>query len=334
VTKRLFDLRDHLPLLDIVSYGRRAPGTRPIFSSAERDYIGRTVRGVPEVMIKVSGGGKSVGAVAAHFRYIDRKGELDIETDDRDRIHGKGSEHELLDDWDLGLEERQANSTYSGMPGRKPTKLVHNIVFSMPVGTPPDKLLAAVRHFAQEKFALQHRYAMVLHTDHDHPHVHLVLKAMSEDGVRLNIRKATLREWRRDFAGALRSQGVAANATERAVRGVSRTSSTDGIYRAMRRGESRFVQDRAIAVARDLSAGRAHAGAGKESLVRTRKAVENGWLRASELLDRQGERELASEVRQFVYRMPPPRTDREWLAAELREHLVTSKSRAAQPPVR
>lgn len=154
MTKRLVDLRDHVPLLDIVSCGRRAPGTRSIFSSAERDYIGRTVRGVPEVMIKVSGGGKSVGAVAAHFRYIDRKGELDIETDEGDRIHGKASEHELLDDWDLGLEERQANSTYSGMPGRKPTKLVHNIVFSMPVGTPPDKLLAAVRHFALEKFAI------------------------------------------------------------------------------------------------------------------------------------------------------------------------------------
>jgi hypothetical protein len=52
---------------------------------------------------------------------------------------------------------------------QRATKLVHNIVFSMPHGTPPQKLLAAARHFAQEKFALQHRYAMVLHTDHDHP---------------------------------------------------------------------------------------------------------------------------------------------------------------------
>jgi hypothetical protein len=285
-------------------------------------------------MIKVSGGGQSVGAVAAHFRYIDRKGELDIETDEEDRISGKGIERELLDDWGLGLEEQQANSTYSGMPGRRPTKLVHNIVFSMPVGTPPDKLLAAVRHFAREKFALQHRYAMVLHTDHDHPHVHLVLKAVSEDGVRLNIRKATLREWRRDFAAALRMQGVAANATERAVRGVSRASSPDGIYRAMRRGDSRHFEDRAVAIARDLSAGRVHAGAGKESLMRTRRAVENGWLRASELLDRQGERVLASEVRQFVYRMPPPRTDREWLAAQLREHLAASRSRVIHPPTR
>lgn len=331
--RRLVDLREQAPLLDIVSYGRRSPGTRPILSSAERDHIGRTVRGVPEVMIKVSGGGKSVGAVAAHFRYIDRKGELDIETDDGDRLHGKGTERELLEDWGLGLDEQQEN-TYSGRPGRKPTKLVHNIVFSMPAGTQPDKLLAAVRYFAQEKFALQHRYAMVLHTDHDHPHVHLVLKAVGEDGIRLNIRKATLREWRRDFAAALRMHGVAANATERAVRGESRASKSDGIYRAMRRGDSRYFEERAFAVTRELSDGRVQAGVGKESLMRTRKRVRDGWLRVSELLAWQGEQYLASEVRQFVDRMPPPSTDREWLAKEIREQLAASRSRAIHAPMR
>ena len=49
--------------------------------------------------------------------------------------------------------------------------------------------------------------------------MHLVVKAVGEDGRRLNIRKATLRGWRRDFAAQLRAQGIAANATERAVRG-------------------------------------------------------------------------------------------------------------------
>lgn len=319
--KRLFDLRDQVPLLDIVSYGRRAPGTRSTFSSAERDYIGRTVRGTPEVMIKVSGGGQSVGAVAAHFRYIDRKGELDIETDEGDRIGGKGSERELLNDWGLGLEEQQANSTYSGMPGRKPTKLVHNIVFSMPAGTPPKKLLAAARHFAQEKFVLQHRYAMVLHTDHDHPHVHLVLKAVSEDGVRLNIRKATLREWRRDFAAALRIQGVAANATERAVRGAIRSQKPDGIYRAMRRGESTHYEQRALAAAHEVRSGRLNPGPRKERLLSTRGDVERGWRAVGNLLERDGHAELALEVRRFVDRMPPPKTEREWIAGELLDHV-------------
>jgi hypothetical protein len=58
---------------------------------------------------------------------------------------------------------------------------------------------------------------MVLHTDEPHPHVHMVVKAMSEQGGRLNIRKATLREWRRGFARHLRTPGIAANATERGV---------------------------------------------------------------------------------------------------------------------
>ncbi|MGO9933142.1 MAG: hypothetical protein ACLPV8_15225 [Steroidobacteraceae bacterium] len=40
----------------------------------------------------------------------------------------------------------------------------------MPAPTPPDKVLAAARKFAREKFA-QHRYAMVLHIDQKHPHV-------------------------------------------------------------------------------------------------------------------------------------------------------------------
>ena len=45
------------------------------------------------------------------------------------------------------------------------------------------------------------------------PHVPLIVKAEAEDGRRLHIDKARLREWRIDFARMLREQGVAANAT-------------------------------------------------------------------------------------------------------------------------
>jgi hypothetical protein len=329
--KRLVDLRDGRPLLDIVSYGRRGPGNGRTFTSAERDHIGRTVMGVPEVMIKVSGGGTSVGAVAAHFRYIDRRGELEIETDDGERCQGHGVERDLLEDWDLALDEHEGNLAYSGAPGRKSTKLVHDIVFSMPGGTPPEKLLAAVRHFAQEKFALEDRYGMVLHTDHDHPHVHLVLKTVSEQGVRLNIRKATLREWRRDFAEALRKQGVAANATERAVRGLSRMNKTDGIYRAMRRGDSDHFNGRTIAVARELHDGSLRAGPWKAKLLDTRREVEGGWRHVSELLERDGEHSLALGVTRFVQQMPHPWTEREWIADGLRKLIRQHVPNSMQP---
>jgi hypothetical protein len=216
------------------------------------------------------------------------------------------------------------------MPGRKPAKLVHNIVFSMPSGTPPDKLLAAVRNFAQAKFALQHRYAMVLHTDHDHPHVHLVLKAVSEQGERLNIRKATLREWRRDFAHALRAQGVAANATERSVRGETRTQKSDGIYRAMRRGESTHFEARTRAIAGAMLTSGLRAEPARDKLLETRRHIEQGWKSVSELLDRDGEKALASAVRNFLRQMRPVRTERELIAAELRG----VRHRLQDPPCR
>ena len=79
-------------------------------------------------------------------------------------------------------------------------------------GTNPQRVLLAAQMFFREEFALKHRYVMALHTDELHPHVHVVLKAISEQGRRLNLRKATLKEWRAKFAAHLRKQGVAANA--------------------------------------------------------------------------------------------------------------------------
>ena len=72
---------------------------------------------------------------------------------------------------------RKAGGPYRGKAGRKPARLVHNVILSMPKGTPPEKLLRASRDFAREQFALKHRYVLTLHTDQDHPHVHLVIKA-------------------------------------------------------------------------------------------------------------------------------------------------------------
>ena len=134
-----------------------------------------------------------------HLDYIGRKGELELETDDGERLGGRIGK-DLLDDWDLDIDDVRRQATLAATKGRKPPKLVHKLMFSMPPGTPPDKVLGAVRNFAREEFWGQHRYAFVLHTDEPHPHVHLVLKAVSEQGVRLNIKKATLRHWRSEFA--------------------------------------------------------------------------------------------------------------------------------------
>ncbi|HEY2808267.1 MAG TPA: relaxase/mobilization nuclease domain-containing protein [Steroidobacteraceae bacterium] len=208
----------------------------------------RTLRRTPEVMVKVSGGARSTAGALAHLKYIDRHGELELETDEGARLKGGDSERSVFEDWELDVLAARSRSPYRGTAGRKPSKLLHNIILSMPAGTSPEKLLAASRNFAREEFALEHRYLVVLHTDQRHPHVHLVVKAVSEDGRRLNIRKATLRGWRRDFATHLRAQGIPANATERAVRGQIRPPVRDGIYRAAERGELRRRQEHSMLV--------------------------------------------------------------------------------------
>src|SRR5271167_809890 len=248
--KRIFRIREgEAPLLDIVSYGRGGPReTSGRLTSAQLEQIQRTVRRTPEAVVKVlPRASNDFKAVGKHIDYIGRRGDLELETEDGERLSGRIGK-DLLDDWDLDLDDVRRQASLAAKKGKKPPKLVHKLMFSMPPGTPPEKVLGAVRNFAREEFWGQHRYAFVLHTDEPHPHVHLVLKAVNEQGVRLSIKKATLRHWRSEFVRNLRLLGVEANATERAVRGESRKAKRDGIYRARLRGDSAYVREQAEAV--------------------------------------------------------------------------------------
>jgi hypothetical protein len=325
--KRLVQL-EGTPLFDLASYARPGLSRRDRLSPEEIEQITLTVRRAPEVMVKVlTRGGQDLKAIGRHLSYLNRGGDLDIETDDGERIKGEGVESELLSNWDLELEEDRRRSKLGPRDDRAPPKMVHTLLFSMPPGTPSKTVLEAVRNFAREEFALQHRYAMVLHTDEPHPHVHMLVKATSEHGRRLNIRKATLRLWRSEFARHLRELGVPANATERAVRGVVRATRKDGIYRANLRGESTYVRDRDQSVARDLYRGITQIESGKAKLVETRNNVRRAWWTVGEILTRDRQPGLAAEVRQFAEQMPPPKTEREWLAGKLVERIRRERTR-------
>src|ERR1700728_5072254 len=145
-------------LLDIASYARRGPGHRDRLSPAEVQQIARTVRRTLEVMVKVlSRGGQDLGAVRRHLDYLRLRddGELELETDDGQRLSGPSVSKELLTDWDLDLEEHRRRSDLDARRSRSP-KLVHKLMFSMPAGTPPDKVLTAAKNFAREEFGLKH----------------------------------------------------------------------------------------------------------------------------------------------------------------------------------
>ncbi len=316
LTRRVIRLPSDGPrFFEVVSYGRAGPQMPNRFSRAQIDQISRTVRRIPEVMVKVTGGGTNRGAVAAHFAYISRRGVLEIETDDGERIGRREEQKRLIDDWHLELTAGQYRRQLDGGPARRTTKLVHNVVLSMPSPTPPDKVLAAARQFARQKFA-RHRYAMVLHTDQQHPHVHLVVKAENEIGRRLHIDKELLRGWREDFAQLMREQGIAANATPRAVRGENKKIRREGIFKAQRYGKSTAMRDRVIGIAKELSRTGTVEDPARARLLETRKCLVSAWMSAAEVLDEQGEEILAGEVRYFAKHLPPVLTDRQRLAAQ------------------
>jgi hypothetical protein len=301
-----------------VSHGRRGPGRRDRLSPAQIQQIARTVARTPEVMVKVlPAGANSVAAVRQHLAYVGRQGEVELQTDDGQRLRDRDATADLIENWDLDLAECQ--SGLGGWQGQRAPKLVHKLVFSMPAGTLADKVLVATQGFCREQLALKHRYALALHTDEPHPHVHVIIKAISEQGERLNIRKATLRQWREEFANQLRRVAVAANATPRFIRGETRPRKSDGIYRAAQRGASTHMRERVEAAAFALRTADRVGEPATLRLRETRRELERGWLATSEALRSQGQITLAEQTRRFVRTLPPARTEREWLMAGLVE---------------
>ena len=258
-----------------------------------------------------------MAAVREHLGYIGREGELELETDEGDRLRGERVAEALIDQWDLDLEEHRRRAELVPTVTGKAPRMVRKLMLSMPAGTQPQGLLSAARSFLKEEFGCSRRYAFVLHTDQPHPHVHVVVKALDDRGVRLRVDRSTLRRWREKFARHLREHGIEANATDRATRGNARQTKKDPIFRATRRGESTHMRRRVHEVAFDLSGGKMSAEAGGSRLSRTRSEVQAGWLALRLLLLKQGERVLADEVRRFVEQMPPAWTEREWLAREI-----------------
>ncbi len=304
------------PFLDLFSRGRAGPSESRGFSAAQIEQIQRTVMGrTPEVMVKVTGGGRRVGAVAAHLSYISQHGKLDLETDDGQHVFREGQK-ELLRSWHLELTRGQYRQPRGESVAAAGVKLVHNVTLSMPAPTPPAAVLAAAKAFAREKFGAKHRYAMALHTHQRHPHVHLVVKAEGIDGRRLHIDKAMLREWRQDFARMMREQGIAANATPRSVRGQTKRAAKDVFYRTQRRGHSYALREKLDGIVRELRATTTVTDPARARLLETRRAVVEGWNAVALKLEDQGEIVLGGHVRYFAMHLPPVLTDRERLAEQ------------------
>jgi hypothetical protein len=311
--------------------------------------MGASGAGAKEVMVKISGGGRDADGVQAHFEYIDRHGKLPIETDQGEILQGKTAGTELINEWalDYGKIPGSPHSRAKGKEGaRRPPRQAFNIVFSMPAGTPPVKVLRAVKKVAREEFAHQHRYAMALHAGQKdghgkHPHVHLVVKAEHEyGGPRLNPRKADLQRWREKFAEYLIELDVAATATRRHDRGLAKTAKKTPIYRAAQRkvaqpvrelttpaGDSTFMRSKLERVRRELRAGRGETEQYR-ALLNVRAEVDERYGAAINWLRLQGREQEARRFELMQQNLPNVRTENQLIAEAL---LTRPNDRASHP---
>lgn len=307
----------------------KKPAKTPHISAmAAREKLAATVRKAPEVMVKISGGGKDMRGIKAHLDYISRNGEVEIE-DEQGQIHqGKEEVRDVRDNW-KGV----------GIPYENGTRReAFNIVLSMPPGTDRAAVKNAAREFASELFS-NHRYVFAAHDDEKHPHIHLAVKAVDLDGVRMNPRKADLQHWRETFAEKLRGQGIEANATPRQLRGVVKKAEKQSVKHINRRhregkgGElARVTQSQQKAVEREVKAGQKHINPAQDNISAGRKKVQQGYGAVARALaaGTAEDKQLALEVVQFVQQMPPVETRHAEQVEAVKRGMAREQSRAVQ----
>jgi hypothetical protein len=257
---------------------RLDPQVRHRAAVIRRRIEATVIRRAPQVMVKVTGGGRGMGAIAAHLRYISKNGRLTFE-DDRGVVHqDKDALHDLAEQWRLG-------GSLIGETSHR--REAFNLMLSMPRGTDAQIVLRAAREFA--KLELQdHRYVMVLHEHQANPHVHLSVRAESMGGKRLNPRKADLHRWREVFAERLRGLGVEAEATRQAMRGEGRRF--QNLWQLKAREDGRLRND----VAPRKSG---------EAYQRSRVGALEAWAHIVFALkdsDQAADRELAQRISRFI----------------------------------
>jgi hypothetical protein len=278
--------------------------TRQRAAVIRRRIEATVVRRAPQVMVKVTGGGRCMKAIAAHFRYISNSGRLDIEDEWGEKMRGKDVLPELADDWRFGgsLIDDIAE------PGQR--REAFNIMLSMPRGTDPLAVQRAAREFAQIELA-DHKFVMVLHDHQANPHVHISVRAESKSGKRLNPRKADLHRWRETFAEKLRGWGIDAEASRQSTRG--RTRNDVPLWSIKAREDGR-LRSRKLNLTQGANSPAARADAAKAwSEIRQALAMS---------LD-EADRELARSIAGLIQEMsptkglePPGRAPEKWPASK------------------
>ena len=294
-----------------------------------RAKVVRVVNRATEVMVKVTGRTREAGHARAHLDYISRNGAVELEDRDGAILSGRSDVKEVAEGW--------AETALLDSRRRAGTPFTHSIVLSMPAQTEATAVRDAARAFAQEVFAERHDYVFALHTDADHPHVHIAVRSRGDDGSRLNPKKADLWHWREVFAERLRERGVEAEATRRRVRGVTRKPERMALRQMRERHEAGRGEPARVRRAAWHEASRAAFGPDaakppwETRLIDRQASIRSIWLAQARLLlesPEPADRALGVRAAAFVRAMPAPDTQRLAMARELRAAATKATDRS------
>lgn len=321
-----------------ITGGRSADKPAARKRASARKKLIATLRKAPEVMVKITGSGKDMRSIHAHMSYIARWGKTELE-DEQGRIYiGKKDVLSLRDDWRGG-----------GIPYQEGKRReAFNIILSMPPGTDRESVKNAARAFAAELFS-GHQYVMAHHADTDHPHAHLLVRAIDRDGIRLNPRKADLQHWREVFAEKLGEYGIVANATPRRARGVTKKSVPQAVqhidlgYAAgQRNAPARATAGQQTTAQREAESGK-DTNPHRAAIIAQRRRVQHdfGVVARALATGDYNDKKLAVEVVKYVQAMPPIKTQRDELIEAIKaqqqegpRQATTSKDKSKKGPMR
>ncbi|WP_269714860.1 relaxase/mobilization nuclease domain-containing protein [Caulobacter sp. NIBR2454] len=292
--------------------------TKGLFDAGSiRVELRRLVSRPPLAMVTNMARPKSHGALQNHLLYISRHGELALRGRDGERLIGRERIVERADDWALDQVRYRGG-----------VALAYTMVLSMPPGTPAEPVEMAARSFAASEFS-QNDFLTVLHLDRPHPHVHLAVRAESDDARHHPSKIADLYRWPEVFAAKLRDAGLEADGAPRWVRGVvikplnPKVRHAMDDYRDGRGGPIRFVAEdhrEALDIARGFDVGDRP---WERAIAERQRKTREGYLALAdhlEAMNEAGDQDLAHDLRRFVQDMAPVRTRRELLVEQARDY--------------
>ena len=275
----------------------------------------RAARRVPQAIVKVASYGQGLKEAMGQVSYISRKGKLELETDQGDRLTTLAQQKAVVHEWarDFGH--------------RKNSRDTVNIVFSMPNGSDPEALRRSVRKVLERRFP-DHEAVFGIHEEKKHPHAHVVMKMRGRNRkTKLDLRKEDLHHLREVFAEAAREEGVEMAVSPRAARGVGRKGTKRTVYhlrqkKIVPKAEKQTAQDTVV----DLQKGSLEEKPWEKAMLKRNRIereayqAEAGKLRAAARqtqVDRETLLRAAADLERFAKTMPTPKTLRQTILEKL-----------------